>query len=203
MNIYQKLIEVRKVVPYLQKENDGHQYKYVGSSQVLASVRQKMDDEGLLLIPKITNTLLHEKSSLNSKEHLTELVMEFTWINSEKPDEQIVVPWYGQGLDSGEKGVGKALTYAEKYFLLKFFNIATDQLDADSFQGKRDAAVLRNLNSNLIAQIKSEWLGAGFKANDLNAQVTKLYQCKLAELTEEQGIDFIEKIKSKKGGKAS
>lgn len=52
------------------------------------------------------------------------------------------MPFYAQGIDTeGEKGVGKALTYAEKYFLLKQFNIATDTDDPDSFQNKMDATV--------------------------------------------------------------
>ena len=136
MNIYQKLIEVRKTVPYLQKESKGYQYSYCGSSQVLSAVRAKMDELGLLLVPRVLSHTLHPKGETDAKEHLTELEMEFAWINSEKPEETIVCPWYGQGLDTGEKGVGKALTYAEKYFMLKFFNIATDKDDPDSFQEK-------------------------------------------------------------------
>jgi hypothetical protein len=51
----------------------------------------------------------------------------------------ITCTWYGQGVDiAGEKGVGKAMTYAEKYFMLKFFNIPTDKDDPDSFQDKLD-----------------------------------------------------------------
>lgn len=46
-----------------------------------------------------------------------------------------MIPWYAQGLDvEGEKGVGKLLTYGEKYLFLKLFNIATDKDDPDSFQ---------------------------------------------------------------------
>jgi hypothetical protein len=135
VNIYQKLIEVRKTVPYLQKESKGYQYSYCGSSQVLSAVKTKMDELGLLLVPRVLSHTLHPKGETDAKEHLTELEMEFTWVNSEKPEETIVCPWYGQGLDTGEKGVGKALTYAEKYFMLKFFNIATDKDDPDSFQG--------------------------------------------------------------------
>jgi len=134
VNIYQKLIEVRKTVPYLQKESKGYQYNYCGSSQVLSAVRAKMDELGLLVIPRVLSHTLHPKGETDAKEHLTELEIEFTWVNSEKPEETIVCPWYGQGLDTGEKGVGKALTYAEKYFMLKFFNIATDKDDPDSFQ---------------------------------------------------------------------
>jgi len=139
MNIYEKLIEVRKSVPYLQKAEKGFQFNYVGSSQVLGSLKAKMDELGLLLIPSIISKEIgiHETAK-GAKEYFTELVMEFTWINAEKPEEQVKCNWYGQGLDSGEKGVGKAVTYAEKYFLLKFFNIPTDKDDPDSFQTKHD-----------------------------------------------------------------
>ena len=62
----------------------------------------------------------------------------FTWVNAEKPSETIVSAWVGQGLDSGEMGVGKALTYAEKFYLLKFFQIPTDKFDPDAFQGRQE-----------------------------------------------------------------
>lgn len=137
MNIYQKLIEVRKVVPYLQKESKGYQFNYTGSSLVLGSLKTKMDELGLLLIPRVIKKEVSEhETAKGGKEYFTELCMEFTWVNAENPEETIVCAWYGQGLDSGEKGVGKAMTYAEKYFMLKFFNIATDKDDPDSFQKK-------------------------------------------------------------------
>ena len=145
MNIYQKLIEVRKVAPYLQKENQSTQYKYVSSSQVLLTLKAKMDELQLLLIPKITgHNVITETveyvDGYQGKErpkktttYFTELEMEFTWVNAENPEETITCPWYGQGVDiAGEKGVGKALTYAEKYFMLKFFNIATNKDDPDA-----------------------------------------------------------------------
>jgi hypothetical protein len=140
MNIYAKLIEVRKAVQYLKKENKGAQYNYVSSSQTLASVKAKMDDLGLLLIPRVIGKEVRE--SINGKGatvYFTELIMEYTWINAEDPNETITSPWYGQGIDTaGEKGVGKALTYAEKYFMLKFFNIPTDKDDPDAFQKKNE-----------------------------------------------------------------
>lgn len=148
MNIYEKLIEVRKAVPYLRKEAEGYQFKYTSSSQVLGNLKAKMDEVGLLLVPNVTNTKVnidvYEKTDNkgNAKrtvDYFTEIHVTFTWINAEKPEEQISCPWYGQGVDTaGEKGVGKALTYAEKYFMLKFFNIPTDKDDPDSFQQKID-----------------------------------------------------------------
>lgn len=139
MNIYEKLIEVRKAVPYLQKEAKGHQYNYVSSSQVLSAVRRRMDEVGLMLIPTITNTKVTSENDGKRTTYFTELWIDFMWVNAEKPDETVKSSWYGQGIDiAGEKGVGKALTYAEKYYLLKTFNIATDKDDPDSFQDKQE-----------------------------------------------------------------
>lgn len=147
MNIYQKLIEVRKSVPYLKKESTAKQYKYTGSSQVVGAIREAIDEHNLLLIPRIidknvmTETVDERDKSGNvikkRTTYFTELTIEYTWVNADNPDETIVVPFYAQGVDiAGEKGVGKALTYAEKYFLLKQFNIATDNDDPDAFQQK-------------------------------------------------------------------
>jgi hypothetical protein len=149
LNIYQKLVEVRKWVPYLQKENDGNQYKYVSSSQVLANVRVKMDELGLLLIPAITGHKVSDQTQeyydkdgrviKRTTTYFTELDMTMTWVNVDNPEEKIQITWYCQGVDiAGEKGVGKALTYGEKYFLLKSLNIATDKDDPDSFQEKHE-----------------------------------------------------------------
>lgn len=146
MNIYEKLIEVRKTVPYLKKEAKGYQFNYTSSSQVLGNLKAKMDELGLLLVPNITGKKvtpdIYEKidnkgNPKRTVDYFTEIDVTFTWINVEKPEEQISCSWYGQGVDTaGEKGVGKALTYAEKYFMLKFFNIPTDSDDPDSFQKK-------------------------------------------------------------------
>ena len=210
MNIYQKLIEVRKEVPYIQKADEGSQYKYTGSSRVLASLKGKMDELGLLLVPSITKPTLHE-SPIEYKDnngnvtkrtttYFTELEMTMTWVNAEKPDEQITVPWYGQGVDiAGEKGVGKALTYAEKYFMLKFFNIATDKDDPDSFQQKHD--LIPMVTSAQIGEVKTLWLGLGYKEPDIGKQTYKLYKKQLTQLSEDQANDFIEKLKATNGEK--
>lgn len=162
MNIYQKLIEVRKEVPYIQKADKGAQYNYTGSSRVLAACKNKMDELGLLLVPAVTGHKLSE-SPIEFKDgngnvtkrtttYFTELEMTMTWINAENPEEKIVSPWYAQGVDiAGEKGVGKALTYGEKYFLLKFFNIATDKDDPDAFQAKHENEPKQERDENLTA----------------------------------------------------
>ena len=148
LNVYQRLAEVRKAVPYLKKEQKGAQYQYVGSSDVLGSLHAKINEVGLMLIPEIVGHLVTSSERTNAKgnissEYFTELEMTMTWVNIDDPSDTAKVSWYAQGVDlAGEKGVGKALTYAEKYFLLKFFNIATDKDDPDTFQDKIESKKL-------------------------------------------------------------
>jgi hypothetical protein len=220
MNIYQKLVDVRKAVPYLQKDammTQGQSgYKYNSSSQVIGAVRKKLDELNLLLITKIIDKRVHmdtiefidekTKRPKRTTTFFTELDLMMVWVDCDDPSTTIEIPWYGQGIDTaGEKGVGKALTYAEKTFLLKEFNIATDQMDPDNFQERVENTTGRNamLATNMIAQIKSEWQGAGGKINALNPWVEKNYGKRLIELTEDQATEIIGKIRAGKGGKAS
>jgi len=196
MNLYQKLIEVRKACPYLRKDNKGYGYQYVSSSQTLGALREAMDKHGVLLVPEITGHTTSEKpTKKEGMQIFTELTIKFTWINAESPEERIECPWYGQGLDTGEKGVGKALTYAEKYFMLKFFNVATDKDDPDSFQKKVEhsqpkppPAMITGKQKDLINNlIKShvftdeERMKATFFCNNTNS-------------TKQQAIKFIDRL---------
>ena len=42
-----------------------------------------------------------------------------------------------------EKGLGSALTYAERYFLLKYFHINTDEDDIDNPERKKDIVTMQ------------------------------------------------------------
>jgi len=135
LNLYQKLIKVRESVKYLQKGNKGDRFNYVSSSQVLGAIRQNLDKHNVYLKTEIINAEVHEKVRSNGNIwNLTCVTLRYTWINADNPEEQDVSEFYAQGLDDSEKGVGKACTYGEKYFLLKSFNIPTDKLDPDRFQ---------------------------------------------------------------------
>lgn len=141
LNVYQKLSKIRAEVPYLKKENEGNKYSYVGSSDVLGSLHGAINREGLVLVPRIIGHNVTEgQTKSGTVNYFTELDMTMTWVNIENPEDKVECSWYAQGMDlAGEKGVGKALTYGEKYFLLKFFNIATDKDDPDAFQRKTDS----------------------------------------------------------------
>ena len=151
-NIYQKLLAVQKAVVALGKDatNPHHKYEYVSSSNVLGAFRTEMDEQGLLLMPTITGTTLHLAGDRGAKMNLLELDVEFTWVNSDNPEERQTFQWYGQGIDTGEQSVGKALTYAEKSFLLKFFHIGTDGEDPDAYERPQEAPAQKQEAETLL-----------------------------------------------------
>ena len=138
MNLCEKLIEIRRDVPYLQKNKEGHNYRYVNGTTVLGSLKAKMDELSILLVPSVTEFTV--SSFLTKKEQRKEIVnckMVYTWINASNPEDRMDVPFACFGSqDDISKAFGSALTYSERYFMLKFFNIPTDEVDPDAFQNK-------------------------------------------------------------------
>lgn len=135
MKLTEKLLEIQKTVSSLVKdaENKSDKYDYVSGTAVLNVIRPKMDELGLILIPRVDSATMHEGVTRSgTTRFLTEVFYTFTWMDVES-GENMPVPWYAQGVDlAGEKGVGKAATYAEKTFLLKFFHVPTEKDDPDN-----------------------------------------------------------------------
>ena len=130
-----KLLEMQRRVDKVVKDgkNQSDKYDFASDENVLDTFRPLMDELGLLLIPEINGADIHEGTTRSgTARYMTELHMTMRWIDTET-GEKFDVPWYAQGVDlAGEKGVGKALTYGEKYFLLKFFHVATKKDDPDN-----------------------------------------------------------------------
>lgn len=135
MSIYKKLLKVQKKVKGLSKDKKSHNYDYVTGNKLLSFIKPIMDEEGLILkqeVLSIDNERQDYKTKYGEKsEVLSKVMMRFTWIDTEtgEKDENL---FGANGQNDWEKGLGSALTYAERYFLLKFFHIATDEDDIDN-----------------------------------------------------------------------
>lgn len=145
MNLYQKLVEIQKSVRSLGKDKATSTYQYVSGSKVLDAVRERMDSLGVLLVQQvdsIENTRIDYQVKSGSKsELLSKVMMTFTWIDAESGD-KLPVSFGANGMNGWDKGLGSALTYAERYFLLKFFHIATDEDDVDALPPRGDEDAL-------------------------------------------------------------
>ncbi len=139
LNIYQKINLVKSQVHFVKKANlnDKLGYNAVSSSMVLAPLAKSLVDVGLILISECTDmqtVAFPVKTKYGESTHYkASITMVYTWVNIDKPEEKIVCNWRCEGVNTSafDKAVGAAYTYSEKYFMLKFFNIATDDTDPD------------------------------------------------------------------------
>ena len=157
LNLFQKLARIRKQVEVIKKNKSGHNYKYVTDDELLAKVTTFMDKYEISLIPRIVEgPAKHEQYSYAKikidkenkqryEDKVNEIIvsadMVYTWVNNNNPNEKLEIPWLtiGQQSDSSQ-AFGSGLTYSMRYFLLKFFNIATPEDDVDNWRSKQKAA---------------------------------------------------------------
>lgn len=169
LNLYQKLHKIQCQVMGLGKDKDGQNFKYVSGTKVLDAIKPIMKDLGLILkqeIISIDNVRQDYQTSLSQdketkiwagkpkSEILSKVMMKFTWIDVEtgEKDENL---FGANGQNDWDKGVGSAMTYAERYFLLKFFHIATDEDDIDN--PKIDEIIIDIEACTEVEQLQEIW----------------------------------------------
>lgn len=156
LNLVQKLAKIREMVEVIRKNKSGYNYKYVTEDEILAKVAAGMKKYSVALHPSITPSTLSvtpihfvKSKTTKSGDKLTEDINEtlinadmvFTWINCDDISDRIDVPWVilGQQGDAAQ-AFGSALTYANRYFMMKFFQIATPDDDPDNWRSKKEEA---------------------------------------------------------------
>ena len=152
--IYKKLLALQQAVVGLTKDKKGNSYDYVSGDKILGIVRPPIDKLGLILIPEVvdSNFIREDYATKNGQksEMFCSVRMRFTWVDADS-GESLPCEWASSGMNAWDKGLGSALTYGERYFLLKFFHIATDRDDVDA---PKSAEEEMNL-AQIIAQINS------------------------------------------------
>lgn len=118
-NIANKIVSVMNSIESVTKDgfNSFHKYKYVTDAAIVTEIRKAMIEQKLITIPS------QIECTVNG--NLTTLKVRYTLIDADS-GETLVSDVFGYGQDNGDKGVYKAATGAEKYFLLKTFLLPTD-----------------------------------------------------------------------------
>ena len=123
MNIYEKILEVMKNIEYLSKDDrveyKNTKYKAMSEEKVTTTVRKELIKQGLVVFP------IEQTVSQNGTITTTNTI--YKMVNTENPEEYVLLASSGQGADTQDKGVGKAMTYSFKYMLLRTFAIPTGE----------------------------------------------------------------------------
>ena len=214
MNIYEKMlaatVEVGNVAKNLEVGIGKNRYKATGEADVLAAVKKIEAKYGIYSYPisrKIvasdtyTTTKTYENG--NSAESTTlfmRLEIVYRFLNIEKPDEYIDIVSYGDGVDTNDKAPGKAMTYADKYALMKAYKIITgddpDQ-DASGDIGKKAA---KSQSTPITVEQRSQMIALGMKLEDVAAYLKKApNEITAEELQQAINLKLARKAKKEEG----
>lgn len=93
------------------------QYTFVSHDAVAAKVHPLLVKYGVLVVPTIED--------IEQDHNRTKVKLRMHFVNVDKPQDQFSVLYLGFGIDNGDKGPGKAVSYAYKYGLLKTLCLET------------------------------------------------------------------------------
>lgn len=161
MNIFQKINEVMKNIEYLTKDDKvefgSTKYKAISEEKVTTAVRDQLVKQGIVILPisqeAENKELIRTEKSVNM---LTSVHTKYRIQNIDDVNDYIEVESNGSGVDTQDKGVGKAMTYAYKYMLLRTFAIPTgedpDKISSAETDNKMSQEVEGNkvISQNLV-----------------------------------------------------
>ena len=145
MNIFEKMAaitaELQTVAKNLTVGTGNAKYKAVSERDILDAVKPIEAKHGVYSYPASREVL--ESNLLESEDtytdhngntsvkqkttFMTRIKTVYRFVNVEKPDDFIETTTFAEGIDSQDKGSGKAMTYADKYALMKAYKISTGE----------------------------------------------------------------------------
>jgi hypothetical protein len=168
LNIYQRMSKVTEEITNVAKNlavgTGQSSYKAVGEADVLAAVKPAERKYGIYSYPysrEITESGILEKETKygTSKQIYLRIMTTYRFVNMEKPEEYLDITSLADGVDSNDKAPGKAMTYADKYALLKAYKIITgDDPDQNASEPLKSKELREESGSSIIDSTKKKIL---------------------------------------------
>jgi hypothetical protein len=210
MNIYEKMsaitIDINKVAKNLKVGVGQSQYKAVGEADILEAVKPVEAQHGIYSYPASRKVIKEAEYTTTSEYNgkVTERTSLFLrietvyrFVNVENPEEYIDIIGYGDGVDTQDKAPGKAMTYSDKYCLMKAYKIETGD-DPDQ-KGSEPMKPTKPVAESKIEQKTMEAITEliALSESDLD-KLLKHYKVKsLSDMTHSQGEDCKRKLNVK------
>ena len=146
MNLFQRMSciteEIETVAKNLNVGIGKSSYKAVSEVDVLNAVKPIERKYGVYSYPYkrtiVDSAVLVKESEYNgtvtkSNSFFMRVETIYRFVNTNNAEEYIDIISYGDGIDTGDKATGKAMTYSDKYALMKAYKISTgDDPDKDA-----------------------------------------------------------------------
>jgi len=122
LNLFQRMRNIMDDVKYIQKEDKkvNNQYTFVSHDAVTKLIHIALVKHGVVMLPSVVS---HEREGQNGMR--TVATVDVTFVNVDDPQDRETITSVGYGIDNQDKGIGKAVSYAVKYAMLKAFCLET------------------------------------------------------------------------------
>lgn len=202
-NIFQRISAVMQDVQYLAKDDQIEfgktKYRAISEEKVTTIIRKSLITHGIVIVPVKQE---HSKDGV-----LTTVDVTYRIQNVEDESDYIEAVSSGTGVDTQDKGVGKAMTYAYKYLLLRTFAIPTGEDPDKISSAELDDRFNREQKVEYIDDIKKKVLLDSLEVVGSDIESTlKYFQKKypdtaphsIDEITLEQFTPYIKALEKKK-----
>ena len=163
----------------------GKGYKAVSERDVLDAVKPLEAKHGVYSYPAsreiLESRLLESENEYNGKvtkktTFFSRIRTVYRFVNVDDPSECIETVTFAEGIDTQDKGSGKAMTYGDKYALLKAYKISTGDDPDQTASSEEGYTEPKALDESLAQRVIK---GLGFVAGDK----TEAQRVLLKELT--------------------
>lgn len=166
MNIYQKMAAITAELKAVEKNltvqtTKSSSYKAVSERAILDAVKPLEEKYGVYSFPVsrevlesnlIQNESVYEdakgnKTTTPKTSYMTRIKTVYKFVNIDNPSDWIETITFAEGIDSQDKGSGKAMTYSDKYALMKSYKISTGE-DVD--EGTDEETLEKGMHSIFV-----------------------------------------------------
>ena len=211
LNIYEKMSLITNEIGVIEKNlnieiTKTRSYKAVSERDVIDGIKPLEEKYRIYSYPSerkiVDRDILTKESEYNGQITKTNSLFmrvetTYRFVNIDKPEEWIETTVYGDGIDTGDKAPGKAMTYADKYALMKAYKLSTgDDPDNEASPSTGYTAIKKASPKQidlLLQMYKGENLTKLLEANNIKV---------IEDITLEKASELInknlEKMKEKK-----
>lgn len=165
-------------------------YRAVSERDILDAVKPIETKYGIYSYPHSrevieTSVLETVRQDYTTKQLFMRIQTIYRFVNIDEPTEYIDITSYGDGVDSQDKATGKAMTYADKYALMKAYKISTgDDPDAEPSQELKDVKA----TPKQVDMLRKHYVGDNLKKLLDKNKILKLEDMPKDKATELIGI---------------
>ena len=161
LNLYEKIqsvsIEIMNIEKDMQVGSGSYSYKAISDTNVTLQVKKAEKKYKLTSIPVRQELISSEvvkqiKGDRESIIYVDNIKMIVRIVDLEDTNSFIEVESFGKGIDNGDKGFGKASTYARKYALLNAYKIATGE-DPDAEKSQEIEPITEDVKKEAVHSV--------------------------------------------------